>query len=964
VRPIHLALALALLAAPQAALAGAGRHEKVGRQYFTSPQANPIALTPDGSRLYVASTTSNLVDVVDTATNARIQTIEVGMEPVAVAVRPDGLQVWVSNHVSDSVSVIDTDPASPSYHHVIETITQSDAAGGTTFDEPVGIAFASNTKAYVALSSKNDIAVVDAATYAVASRIHVTAQEPRAIAVRDGRLYVAAFESGNQSEVSFCGTLAGSGEVGGQCSAGLLDILAFITDAALPGVVKNIVIDPDVPDRDLFVYDTATDALVTSVSGVGTLLYGLAVDGAGKVFITQTDARNAVNGDDGEDLAALDNRMFLDQIATTTCSGGGCSGVTRFDLHPAPPAQPAPGTELSTPYGIAISGDDQMLVVTSAGNSRVFTMTPGGVIQDRLDLGAGADFGMQIPRGVALRSGAGGAAETAYVLNTLENTVSVVNVADPANLALVGKIPVGADPTPDALRRGAIAFSSSFASSSGTFSCASCHPDGNTDQLLWRIGGACPDRGCAPGDEIRTTMPVRGLKNTLPLHWDGTLGDPFGGGNGSTGVGGFDPIDCDLGGPDGDHDCFLDLVNASLGSVMCDVSGACPPGGNVLTAQERDDMATFLASVAYPPARGRTPGDVISPTAIEGFKDFFTAQGGQGAGAGLASCADSDAGCHALPLGTVTNSQTLQGFDAPTMRGMTDRFVQFSLGITAAEEVQRRANNGLNIGGGLSSSPLEAALRYDAADGLREETVFGTSFLFFQPVYNVRPLNILQMFEEASTKFPGAQGRQVTLNARTTGPALLAATNAALAGLETADARGLVNLRGLGMRRAGAGFTTQLLSYRADGTFKNANDSLSLTRAQLVAEAQAGDLVMTFTAQLRSGYGTVAEPLLSPGAGGCGDCGDPAIPHVTAAAPADPPAFSVTGVDVAAGAALFVDGQPATGTVGCTGAGFGQCSVDLAVTPAAGLHVVQVQNPAGPLSNELPFCVGAAAGCR
>ena len=121
---------------------------------------------------------------------------------------------------------------------------------------------------------------------------------------------------------------------------------------------------------------------------------------------------------------------------------------------------------------------------------------------------------------------------------------------------------------------------------------------------------------------------------------------------------------------------------------------------------------------------------------------------------------------------------------------------------------------------------------------------------------------------------------------------------------------------------------------------------------------------MTFTAQLRSGYGTIAEPLLSPGTGGCTGCGDPAIPNILATAPANPPAFNATGVAIAAGATLFVDGQPATGTVSCTGTGVGQCSIDLAVKPAAGLHVVQVQNPAGPLSNELPVCVGNATGCR
>jgi YVTN family beta-propeller protein len=908
VRPIYFTLACAILALSQPAFAGGSRHEPAGRQYFLSPQSNPIALTPDGSRVYVAATTSNKVDVIDTATNLRIQSIEVGLEPVSVAVRPDGLQVWVANHVSDSVSVIDANPASATYNQVVETIQSQNAATGTTFDEPVGIAFASNTKAYVALSSRNDIAIVDAVNFTVTNRIHITAQEPRAITVRNGLLYVAAFESGNKSEASFCGNINGTGIVGDQCSAGLFDLLGFITDPNLPGVVKNIVIDPQVPDRDLFVYNTTTDALVTSVSAVGTLLYGLAVDSTGKVFIAQTDARNQENGDDGEALPDLDNRMFLDQIATTTCTGSGCGAVTRFALHPAPPAQPAPGSEISTPYGIAVSGNNQTVVVTSAGNSRLFTMTPAGAVQDILDLGSGASFGMQIPRGVALRSNGSGAAQTAYVLNTLENTVSVVDVSNPTNLVSIRKLNVGNDPTPPSIRRGAIAFHTSFASSSGTFSCASCHPDGNTDQLLWRIGGACPDIGCAPGDEIRSTMPVRGLKNTLPLHWDGTLGDPFGGGNGSTGVGGFDPIDCTLGDADGDHDCFMDLVRASLSSVMCDVSGSCPPGGNELTAQEQDDMATFLASVSYPPARGRTLNDTISATAIEGFKDFFTNQGG------IANqpdtCADSDAGCHALPLGTVTNSATLGAFEAPTMRGMTDRF------------------------------------------------------LAFQPVYGMRPLNILQMFEEASTQFPGAQGRQVTVNQRTTNGGNIAATTALINALEVSDTRGLVNLRGVGVRDAGAGFVAQVFSFRSDGLYKNNNDSVLLTRAQLISEAQAGDLVMTFTAALRSGYGSAAEPLLSPGTGGCTGCGDPAIPQIAAAAPANPPAFTATGVDVASGATLFVDGQPATGTVSCTGTGVGQCSIDLAVKPANGLHVVQVQNPSGPMSNELPVCVGDAAGCR
>jgi hypothetical protein len=90
--------------------------------------------------------------------------------------------------------------------------------------------------------------------------------------------------------------------------------------------------------------------------------------------------------------------------------------------------------------------------------------------------------------------------------------------------------------------------------------------------------------------------------------------------------------------------------------------------------------------------------------------------------------------------------------------------------------------------------------------------------------------------------------------------------DALLADLATADTRGLVNLRGRGTRDAGAGFQRLLLSYRPDDTFKDSDDAVSRTQADVIAEAQAGNLVMTFTAALRSGYGTTQfpQPLLKP----------------------------------------------------------------------------------------------------
>jgi YVTN family beta-propeller protein len=46
-----------------------------------------MALTPDGSKLYVACGRSNAVAVIDTATNAKIAEIAVGELPWGVAIR-------------------------------------------------------------------------------------------------------------------------------------------------------------------------------------------------------------------------------------------------------------------------------------------------------------------------------------------------------------------------------------------------------------------------------------------------------------------------------------------------------------------------------------------------------------------------------------------------------------------------------------------------------------------------------------------------------------------------------------------------------------------------------------------------------------------------------------------------------------------------------------------------------------
>ena len=313
---------LTLLVAFQISLSAAPK--KIGYPSFLSPHARPI-LVHEG-RLFVANTPSDTVDVIDTKSAKVVHRINVGVDPVSLALRPDGKELWVANHVSDSVSVIDINPKSRTHLSVIDTVQDFDLhTKATRFDEPVGIAFASNEKAYVALSSENRIAIVNVRTRKVTRHLRISAQDPRAIVVRHGKLYVIPFESNNKTQLS------GGYRIDGKLVTFNAHEHSIANNNVLSlGHKTDIVKHPRVPDRDLYIYDTKTDRLVATVDTLGTLLYGLAVDSKGTVFIAQTDARNDVNGRSGtkkHGLKELENRAFLNQVTRVSFEGNEGAGI-------------------------------------------------------------------------------------------------------------------------------------------------------------------------------------------------------------------------------------------------------------------------------------------------------------------------------------------------------------------------------------------------------------------------------------------------------------------------------------------------------------------------------------------------------------------------------------------------------------------------------------------------------------
>lgn len=903
----------------------------VGYPTFMSPHASPIAV--NGAYVFVVNTSADTVDVIDTNTHIVIRRVNVGIDPVSIGVRPDGEEVWVSNHISDSISVIDTNPASPTWLQVIATVQAFDPATRTTrFDEPVGIAFASNEKAYVALSSANQVAVINVTTREVSRRLTITAQDPRSLTVRGDRLYVIPFESNNQTQLS-----GGTGPIDGKLTT--FDARKHVMESnnsLLMGAVVDIVRHPRVPDRDLYIFDTQTDELVTVVDTLGTLLYGIAVDSKGRVFITQTDARNYANGLAGtknHGLPELENRPYLNRITSVGFNANSAETPAFIDLEPLPPAHPAAGEALATPFGIQISDDDATLVVSAAGSDKLFTVdTSTGEVLGRVSVSA-------VPRGIALESDAAGNLSRAWVFNAVANAVTLVNLSDRTNPKVIANIPLH-DSTHIRVKRGRIAFNDADVSTTGTFSCASCHPDGHTDQLLWVLD--TPIVTGASQIMPRTTMPVRGLRDTEPYHWDGTLGDPYGGNN-SANIHEAVPPKSIRGDPESSVRHLIDRTLATtMRRVGVEVVNDEGKRG-ALTGAARDDLAKFLLSVLYPPAQGRAYTNIMSSEAAKGFKLFHIDGDLQGKPRPNV-CGD----CHRMPFWVSTNTPAT-GRDAPTWRGASDRWRLFPPGM-------------LNL--------IDFDDYRDAAElGVPERDMWKRSWRGrkrFDPVWN--------MVLEGSTGFSGAFARQITLNAVS---ATTSSTNDLLNALERAASEGSIVLQGEGVfinevnaipvafefrdgiygvvdsdRKSLTTMTEQ--PEQSAGDFSK--DATAFTRAALVSLAADGHFVGTFTARhgvkvgidnpqpaiwtlgpIQMQRGRQEFPVLHPG----------------------DTTMTISGRHILNGAHLIVNGRRVPGTITSQqGELFDMdITIELETLPPEGMHFLQVQNPDGMFSNDFIFHV-------
>lgn len=191
---------------------------KVVRALPTAQDASHmVAVTPDGSRAFVANLQSGSITAFDLKAGKKLGDVKTGAGAEGIAVTPDGKQVWVSNRAADTVSVVDAKTlkvratlpsakfpiraeATPDGKHVLVSNAQSgdlsvfsvkdrklarriplkaqtSKDGKRLFDfgdspAPIGIQIAPNGKrAYVALANADKIAVIDLVEWRVVDMI-------------------------------------------------------------------------------------------------------------------------------------------------------------------------------------------------------------------------------------------------------------------------------------------------------------------------------------------------------------------------------------------------------------------------------------------------------------------------------------------------------------------------------------------------------------------------------------------------------------------------------------------------------------------------------------------------------------------------------------------------------------------------------------------------------------------------
>ncbi|HEY0480183.1 MAG TPA: hypothetical protein VGD37_21830 [Kofleriaceae bacterium] len=677
---------------------------------FETGAVRPLALSSDGLRLYAVNTPDNRVEVFDTsgARPVLVESIPVGLEPVAVALAGDG-QLWVVNHLSDSVSVVDvsTSPA-----RVVNTLLVG--------DEPSDIVFAgpSNAWAFITAAHRGqnapfdpqlttagvgraDVWVFDSANLGVKlggqplTILHMFGDTLRGLArSADGtRVYAAVFHSGNRSTVLSADIASGgipkappstAADGTTQPRTGL--IVQFNGTSWLDSGDPKTGTPPqnfssrvklNLPDNDVFQINATGTApqLGPRASGVGTTLFNVAVNPrSGVVYVSNLESLNLTRFEGPGTRSTTVRGHFAESritvlTATSVAPRHLNKHITSYGAAVGTSAERA--LSLATPLQMAVTADGNTLFVVGMGSSKLArystaqleanTFTPSAA--DQLLVSGGG------PTGVVLDEAHG----RAFVSTRFDNGISVVNTQQLTETAHVTMF----NPEPAEVVTGRpFLYDATLTSSRGDSSCSGCHMFGDMDHLAWDLGN--PDgstvqnagaynvniptslqkRTNHPMKGPMTTQSLRGLARNGPMHWRGDR----------TGL-------SHAAGESLEEQAFQDF-NVAFPSLL--------GRGSQLTDAQMSSFAKFALRLSYPPSPIANLDNSLTSAQAQGAQLFNNVVTDR-----LTQCN----GCHVLNAnqgrfgtdGTLSfeGGVVAEDFKIPHLRNMYDKVGMFAMNTSA-----------------------------------------------------------------------------------------------------------------------------------------------------------------------------------------------------------------------------------------------------------------------------------------
>jgi YVTN family beta-propeller protein len=461
---------------------------------FVGPlSSQPLALSSDNSVLAVANPDNNSVSFFDVrpGKNIKLKEVKVQKEPNGVAFTPDGKKLFVANTVSGTVSVIPVNVAARTFG-----VPQAHLPVGT---EPYSLAITPNgTKLYVANARSDSVSVIDAVTNDVLDTLVGVGFEPRGLAITndgdgddlDETLYVTNFLA-----IPLPGKLDGSDDA----KRGKVTVIETATDSIVDFVTLNPLDDTGfkaagdalkrIPVGPNFVFKTgAYPNQLNNIAIKGNFAYipstGDSPNGPVRFDVNTQSLLPVINRSNNQDAGQTINmhlavaqqtnpvRLFITQpwamaFENQANAGWVLSAASNIAVKISVDPATGRGTVLKNPadaskvFQIKVGKNPRGIVITS-DDKFAFVMNYVSRDVSVMDLGVSPEKVIKTMKSAALPA-AGTKAAKIHVGRELYNTsVGEFDPPAPGAPKIVGRM-----------------------SNNGWGSCASCHPNGLSDNVVW-----------------------------------------------------------------------------------------------------------------------------------------------------------------------------------------------------------------------------------------------------------------------------------------------------------------------------------------------------------------------------------------------------------------------------------------------------------------------------------------------